>query len=482
MNQMFSAMLAAADAKKKYDPLPVRDYVAGDNGTRRVVMPLGDSMISAAVLARDFNQRTLLRLPRRVKRFRIRAANHNLFTATVLTSPVTLSNFYMGEPVYDTTVMRRWNGSFVSAPTLVLPGTFSVPTDGTDWVSNWATIPNALQEKDILLSYGVVTAATGTGVGISGTGDLIRGGVGSSGNAGDLVPVGFSYGAGQLFGDIRVEYEVEAGTRVGVFFGDSITAGAADTAGAIPPEGDARVGILPSERWPDLAGRAANFCAINLGVGSITAAGFNTTSVMAITRAAIGTSATIPDFGVILLGTNDLPVGFTSTTQRIADSVGVMKALGVKDVYLATILPKGLAASSGTLSSATIVGATSITSTIDIVAGATTVVGMGADYEVVTVTAHSGAGPYTLTVNAMTKAHAAGSRIVSGDEAVRIRVNAWIRQQPLGIAGVLDFDQLMADTVGGPMPLRSLMFADLVHPHRAGAARMGLFAAQLGRV
>jgi hypothetical protein len=47
---------------------------------------------------------------------------------------------------------------------------------------------------------------------------------------------------------------------------------------------------------------------------------------------------------------------------------------------------------------------------------------------------------------------------------------------------VIDFDQLMAESVGGAMPLRNLMFADLVHPHRGGAARMGLFAAQLGRV
>jgi hypothetical protein len=462
--------------------LPVRDYVVGDPGTRRVVMPLGDANTSGAALARDFNQRTILRLPRRIKRFRIRAANRNLFTATVLTSPVTLSNFYVGEPAYDTTGMRRWSASFASAPTLVLPGTFSVPTDGTDWVSGWATLPDSLQEKDILLSYGVVTSATGTGVGISGNGDLIRGGVGSSGNAGDLVPVGFSFGAGQLFGDIRVEYEVEAGTRVGVFFGDSITAGAADTAGAIPAEGDTRVGILPSERWPDLAGRAGNFCAVNLGVGSISATGFNSTANMTITRAAIGTSATIPDFGVMLLGTNDLPFGFVATTDRIVAAVAAMKALGVKDVYLATLLPKGLAAYSGTISSATIVGGTSITSTIDITPGASTVVGMGSDYEVVTVTARSGSGPYTLTVNAMTKAHAAGSRIVGGDEAVRIRVNAWIRQQPLGIAGVIDFDQLMAESVGGAMPLRNLMFADLVHPHRGGAARMGLFAAQLGRV
>lgn len=461
-------------------PMPVRDYVAGDPGTRRVVMTLGDCNTTGSAIARDSTQRTLVRFPRRVTRFRFRSANHNLLTSVNFTTPLTYTAFYIGTPAYDTTGLCRWTGAYASAPTNILTGPFTVPTDGTDWVSAWVTLPDQYQGTDFLLSYGFTTAASGTGVSISGNGDAFRGA--ASSNAGDLNPAGLSAETGKIFGDLRLEYEVAGAVRVGMFIGDSITAGAADTAGAIPPESDARVGILPHERWPDLAGRAGNFCAINLGVGSIGGASFNASTNMQFTRATVGTSATVPDFGVSLLGTNDIYGGFAAVTAKITASVAALRALGIKEIFHGTLLPKGQTTFAGTITGATTVGATSIVSTIDINAGVSTVVGSSDDYEVVTVTAKSGTGPWTLTVNATTKAHAAGTRIVAADEATRIRVNNWLRQLPLGLAGVLDFDQHMSETSGGAMPLRTYMFADLVHPHRGGAARMGLYAAQLGRV
>lgn len=460
-------------------PLPARDYVAGDPGTRRLSMTLGDCNTLGSAIARDSNQRVLIRFPRRVQRFRFRVANHNLLTSTNYTTPFTLTSFYIGTPAYDTTGLCRWNGAFASAPTSILTGPFTVPTDGTDWVSSWITLPDQYQETDFLLSYGFTTAATGTGVGISGNGDAFRGA--ASTNAGDLNPAGLAAESGKLFGDMRLEYEVGSGTRVGLFVGDSITAGAGGP--GTPPESDVRVAILPQERWPDTAGRIGNFCATNLGVGSIGGASFNSAANMQIARAAIGTSATVPDFAVSLLGTNDLFAGYTTCIARITAVVAALRSLGIKEIYHGTILPKGLTTFAGTITGATIVGATSIVSTVDINAGVSTVVGSSNDYEVVTVTGKSGTGPWTLTVSPLTKAHAAGTRIVAADEATRIRVNSWLRQLPLGLAGVIDFDQHMVETSGGSMPLRTYMFDDLVHPHRGGANRMGHFAAAiLGRV
>jgi hypothetical protein len=469
-----------AAIKAKTVPLPVRDYVAGNPGTRRVIMPLGDCNTAGTATARDATQRTLVRFPRRITRFRIRSANHNLLTSTNYTTPLTYTSFHIGTPVYAATGLGRWTGAFASTPTTLLTGPFAVPTDGTDWVSDWLTLPEQYQGTDFVLSFGFTNGSTGTGVALSGNGDAFRGA--TSANAADLAPAGLAAEAGKIFGDLRFEYEVEGGTRVGMFIGDSITAGAADTAGALPPEADTRIGILPHERWPDLAGRAGNFCAINLGVGSIGAGSFNAATNMQFTRAAIGTSASVPDFGVSLLGTNDLYLGFATVTARITAAVASLRALGIKEIYHGTLLPKGQTQFAGTITGATTVGATSVVSTIDINAGVSTVIGSADDYEVVTVTGKTGTGPWTLTVNAMTKAHAAGTRIAAADEATRIRVNNWLRQLPLGIAGVLDFDQHMAETSGGAISLPAYMFADKVHPHRGGANRMGLYAAQLGRV
>jgi lysophospholipase L1-like esterase len=443
-------------------------------------MPLGDCNTAGAAVVRDQSQRTLVRFPRRIKRFRIRAANHNLLTSTNYTTPLTYTNFYIGTPVYATTGLGRWTGNLAAAPTNILPGPHAVPTDGTDYVSAWATLPEQYQETDFILSYGFTAPATGTGVCLSGNGDAFRGG--TSANAADLSVSAWSAEAGKIFGDLRLEYEVEGAPRVGLFVGDSITAGAGDTAGATPPEADPRIGILPHERWPDLAGRAGNFCAVNLGVGSIGGGSFNAATNMQFTRAAIGTSATVPDFAVSLLGTNDLYGGFTAVTAKITATVAAIRALGIKEIYHGTLLPKGQTQFAGTITGATAVGATTVVSTIDINAGVSTVIGSADDYEVVTVTGKTGTGPWTLTVNAMTKAHASGTRIVAADEAARIRVNNWLRQLPLGLAGVLDFDQHMADSPGSATSLPNYMFADKVHPHRGGANRMGLYAAQLGRV
>jgi hypothetical protein len=462
-------------------PLPARDYVIGSNGTRRVIMPLGDCNTTGSALARDFYQRTVIRFPRRITRFRIRSRNRNLLTNTILTSPVTLTDFYVGAPAYDTTGLRRWSGAYTATPTKIIAGPFTVPTDGSDVVTPWATLPDTLQESDVLLSYGVITAATGTGVAISGNGDGLRGGASSSGLAGSTLASGASFDSGKIFTDLRIEYEVEGGVRVGLFVGDSITAGAGGS-GNLPPEADARIALLPAERWPDLAGRVGNFCAINLGVGSIGTAAFDTSAAPTINRAVVGTSATIPDFAVSALGTNNLYEGFTTCSSRIVTTVNALRSLGIKEVYLATILPKGASTSVGTLGASVAAAATSVVSSVDVAVGGSAIIGKGDDYEVLTVTAKTGTGPYTLTVSALTKPHTAGDRIAVGDEATRIRVNQWIRQMPAGISGVIDFDLLMADGVDSPTPLRSLMFGDLVHPHRGGAARMGLFAAQLGRI
>jgi lysophospholipase L1-like esterase len=159
-----------------------------------------------------------------------------------------------------------------------------------------------------------------------------------------------------MYFDIRVEYEFTGSTGVGLFLGDSITAGYGN--------GDVMSGThpatLPHESWPLAAGLMGSFCAINGGLSSGSTGHFLASTAAAFTRFDLAT--TVPDFAVISLGTNDLGATHTSIQTNFMTIIDILRSLGIQKIFLTTILPRSYTQYTGTLQAATIAGATSISS------------------------------------------------------------------------------------------------------------------------
>jgi hypothetical protein len=446
--------------------------------TRSFMLPVADSNSAAGASARDFTQRTAVRFPKGTKRFWIRWANHNVLTGTVLTSPMTITSLYMGLPVFETTGLRRWTQNYASTPTQIVSTPIVVPTDGSDVEVGPFTLPPELVGKEILLSYGITTTSAGTGVGISLSGDGYR--LGTSAQAGATTLAGTAE-VGKIFGDLRFRVEVDSSSRIGVFLGDSLTAGFA--LGAAPAEGTTRVGSVPHERWPDAAGRQANFHAVNGGVASAPAGLFASTSAMAITRLGIGTVCDVPDFGVVWLGANNLVgagVSSDALQNDLANAVSTLRALGIHDIYACTLTPQGFASKQGALTADAAVGATTVLSSINpLYSGQNLVIGTALDYEPVTVASQSGtSSPWTLTLAApLAKAHPSGSRVAVDAENIRLRVNNWLRQKPMGIAAVLEFDHFVTNNLDDATAIQQFMCNDNLHFNRGGYGHLAARAA-----
>lgn len=120
-------------------------------------------------------------------------------------------------------------------------------------------------------------------------------------------------------------------------------------------------------------------------------------------------------------GSQPTPLNLAAFTPNVAVAYG---PVDVDLVYIAaaadgqlvvaaangqvTPLGTGSAAINTTLSAATIVGATTLTTAASVPVGSALTIDTGANQETRTVTALSGTGPYTLTVAALGFAHASG--------------------------------------------------------------------------
>ncbi|MDQ1053162.1 lysophospholipase L1-like esterase [Arthrobacter sp. SORGH_AS 212] len=471
-----AALTATYGPTAQAESAPLKAAFVGRK-TKTFMIPVADSNSVAGASARDFTQRTAVRFPKGMKRFWIRWANHNILTNTVLTSPMTITSFYVGLPAYDTVTSQRWTSNYAAAPTALFTTPLTVPTDGSDVEVGPFTLPENLVGKEVLLSYGITTQATGTGVGISLAGDGYR--TGTASQAGTQT-IGGSGEVGKIFGDLRFRVEVEGGQRIGLFIGDSLTAGFA--AGTAPAEGNTRVGVLPHERWPEVAARSANFHAVNGGCSSAPSGLFATASNMVYTRLGIGTVCDVPDFAVEWLGANDFSgAGASAANLRasLTSVIATLRGMGIDEIYANTLTPQGFTAQQGTLTASAAAGATTITSSITaLYTGQNMILGTGNDYEVATVTGQSGTGPYTLTLSAaLTKAHPSGSRVAADAENIRLRTNNWLRQKPLGLSGVIPFDQFVTTALDAPSGIDQLMCDDKLHFQRSGYDHLGKHAA-----
>jgi lysophospholipase L1-like esterase len=442
-------------------------------GTKRATLVLGSANTTqtAPGSAIDWLQRALIRLPVTTTRWRLKIANRDLLRNVALTTPIGAGPTFIGDPVKDSTT-GRWNGKATAALTQVLAG-YTVPTDGTDYVSPWVTDPSFQFTKNVdrVLSWDNTIGTGGNGYAAEFVRLVWHNGSQGAAQAPLANPLGFW--SAVMLCDMRLEYEFADTAAIGLFIGDSITAGFSD--------GDVtktQPGTHAHDAWPAQAGQAVGYVATNLGIGSADHTNFAAGSY-ALTRVDLAT--TVPDFAVLSLGTNDGLVAGLSTVQAALTAIlSNLRSQGIQKLYVTTIPPR--ANTQGYLTANAASGATTISGSYNPGVGQQIILDSGRAQESLTVSAVSGTGPYTLTVGALAAAHTGGSsllagaaQIISGNEILRQQLNDWFRQLP-GVDGVLDFDDALAVTKGSAVPDKRIMSADNLHPMRAGYARLAQVA------
>jgi hypothetical protein len=450
-------------------------YVAKP-GSRNSFMVLNAPVSTGGPAATDYAYRTVVRLPVTTARWRIGFANRNLRSATTLTSPCTITGVYMGTPVYGTTgtTGARWEGAATGAMTQVATS-FAMPTDGTvgwsAWIEAGANQFQPFTEK--VIGWGQTTANSGNGFGYTSTSYQAYRASGQSANAGNATLTGVA-ATTQIYFDIFIEYELVTAGQVGLFIGDSNTAGVTTSPPSLFPS--AGTGGLAHESWPSVAGELGTFAAINLGVGSAELVDFATTYPGLWTR--VDLTAINIDFAVVSLGTNGLsssPGNFTNSVTYIRAINTKLRTLGIKRIYWTDITPRGLTASVTPLTAGMSAGATTFqtgaTLTFDdgqsqVVIGTDT----SAEYLAVTSTTPTGSGPYTYTLtSACANAHVTGELVSGGKEAARRRLNAFWRNLPDGISGVIGFEQAFEASPLSALSDPRLVCADGLHFQRGAA-------------
>lgn len=443
--------------------------------TKRVTHPIGGAPVSSNVAgAYDWMQRYPVALPVPTTRWRLRVSNTNALDNTFLTTPMTLSSVYFGYPAHDTSGDRRANGNFTATPTFAVAGG-TVPVNGTDLITAWVTDPTLQFAAGVprLISLAIATTNSGSGVAQCVGNAFLDATSGTSKVGNQTMSVLAFVG---LLGDVRVEYECVTDAPLGLAIGDSITRGNSD--------GDVRA-LSPGtswENWPAAASIMGRFPMANLGLDianlDVT---FTDPARRSWTRADLAT--TVPDFALVALGTNSLGMPFGSAATYFETIVNYLRVtLGIPRIYLCTIIPylPGATGNFGTLTSASSISDTSISSSISIPSGTDIQIDIGRSQETVTTTGvPTGSGPYTIPVPALTIAHASGAQVIKGFEFNRQQINDWIRQVPLLCAGCIDFDKVFSPT-GNPVPDMRLIETAGVHPLRGGYQQMAVLVAAIG--
>lgn len=456
-------------------------------GTRQSYMTLSGPLTTASVAAYDMAYRTLARLPMKTKRWRIGFANRNLRSTTTLTTPCTITGLYIGTPVYGTASVTgaRWQGAATAALTQVA-GQIAVPVDGTVGWSTWVTGAGYQFDPYVekVIGWGHSNPATGNGFGYSSTSYQAYRQTGQSANPGPAALSTPEFTT-QMFLDIIIEYEFDGPGQIGVFVGDSNTFGVATSAPPLFPS--SQTGTLPHEAWPTVAGELATFSAINLGVGSTTLSDFASGFPGLWTRIDL---TTVPiDFAVVSLGTNGLSSSqgnFDNFVSYILQINAKLRSYGIRRIYWTDITPRGLTACATTLAAAVNAGDTTFqtNATLSFNDGQSNgVLGTDTNGEFfgATSTTPTGTGPYTYTLSAAAaNAHAVGDIVTSGTEAARRRINAWLRNLPDGISGIISFELAFEASPQSASADPRLVCTDGLHFARGAAMQRAANAAIAG--
>lgn len=318
----------------------VRFHTPKDSGaTKRVTLPVGsDGVNTNTAASKEYNGRALVLLPVTTSRWRMRVRNCSALSGTANAGAWDISGVWVGDPLYTSTD-PQWGRVFASAPSQALAA-WTTPADGSEYVSSWVTDPNLQFQanKPRGVSYGMAQAASGTFV--YSTQGWTWGGAGAAAAAGNATPGGTGLNNFVVL-DWRIEYEFVGSAPIGVFIGDSITAGwTSDTS---TPASKIVSGWDPHQSWPGAAGIRNGYAWHNMGVGSTTGAQWSSGTGWRWDRVDFAT--TVPDFAVISLGTNDAAAGTAAATVQgyIAAMVAAMRARGINEVYLGTITPRNYA-------------------------------------------------------------------------------------------------------------------------------------------
>ena len=304
--------------------------------TRRVTLPIGSDGVNNNTAAnKEYNGRALVLLPVTTSRWRMRVRNASALSGSAFAGAWSVTGVWIGTPLYTSTD-PQWGRVFASAPSQAVQA-FTTPADGSEYVSEWVTDP-ALQFPAGIpkgVSYGMAQAASG--VFVYSTQGWSWGGAGAAAAAANATPGGVGLNNFVVL-DWRIEYEFVGDAPVGVFIGDSITAGwTSDTS---TPASKIISGFDPHHSWVGSAGVRDGFAWHNMGVGSTTGAQWSSGTGWRWDRVDFATS--VPDFAVISLGTNDIAAGTAVATIQgyIQAMVAAMRARGINEVYLGTIIPR----------------------------------------------------------------------------------------------------------------------------------------------
>lgn len=399
----------------------------------------------------DIAVRLMNTLPVSPTRYRIRIKNYNSKTSTAGGGPLNCTGIYLGTPTFPASGDGRWAGNFTATPTQIV-APFTLAASGTEYVSAWITAPTITRRIPFALSMGFNNTAGAGSVAVYS--DVLGGysyiGLGASAAvAATGAPASLTAQKWAYF-DTRLEYEYTTTVDtsgapdipVGLFVGDSITAGICGQTTVVPHH---------HESWVGSAALARKFAPVNIGVSSSKTSDWLNTTSPYWTRVDLAT--TVPDFAAISIGINDVTTSATAATiqANIMTTMANLRTLGIQRIYLATIMPDGYG-------SPVSVGGGSVTNTSKTVT-VTSTLGLMANMPITgtgipaSTTIASIDSPTGLTLSAAGTATNTGLTLSAGatgvptatQEAVRVAVNQWIRSVPYGCNAVWDFDKELAN-------------------------------------
>lgn len=317
-----------AEARAQFDPASATERLAIGATTRRAQFAwgCGGATIWSGNL-HDAHQRLPIRLPVDTTRWRLRIGNQTPF-GTKEPGVVSFTSVYVGTAAVDATTGAP-TGQFASAPVQALEA-FASPADGSDFVTDWVTaVPAQLAANDLqLVSMGWTKATTtnirnGPGTMWFGTNDA---------DAGSMTPAGFGPASNIAFA-VAIEYEFTSGQRIGLALGDSLT------------EGQAAGGTL--NLWHQRLSRRIGAPVALTAASGTTSGQWVSPSAPAWSR--LENAGLTIDYAIVQLGVND---AFNSVTLAAYQAnmrwiiSRLRTTLGIRDIYLVNIAPRGATAGS----------------------------------------------------------------------------------------------------------------------------------------
>lgn len=302
--------------------------------TRRAAHSLSMGGTNTSNSQSSVNQRYFVRLPVTTTRWRLRLANYDCKNSVAGTA-LTGSGAYLGEHARG--ALGVATGNFTAAPTEVIASGFTIPGDGTQYVSGWIT--DAAKQftagRDYVLSVGM---SSGGAVAIFrgyGQSALGFGGAQGATHVADQTPNLTLFGFAFL--DAVIEYEVVGSDRpVGLFIGDSLTEGYMNPATA------AAAGS-PHQTWAQIAALRNAAPAVVNGIAGAVVSTWSPGTGLRWTRVPLADIA--PDYAVIALGSNDAAAGTPLATfqTNMETLVNLLRnTYGIRRISLGTIMPRGL--------------------------------------------------------------------------------------------------------------------------------------------